>query len=198
MQSTMALTATNGTPWVHIDDGQLLLPVGPERVFEAVAEAGRFVPSNLGIPKEHAQQVSCACLPIGSLIRFTSMHDAQVVDELYVALLTIELRTKSFGQFMDDMHGVHLLVRHFRHTGVPLDARASEQRRLDELAHGLTFGKEKGWTGFEVWRLIPVTWLVQFQNTCIVCDPYFCFSSNGQSASAMVSNTSGSVRSSSL
>lgn len=110
MQSAMAFAATNGTPWVHINDGQLLLPTGREGVFEIVTEAGRFVPGMFGIPEEHAQQMSGACLPIGPLVRFASMHDAQVVDELYVALLAIKLRTESFCQVLDNMHGVRLLV----------------------------------------------------------------------------------------
>lgn len=133
----MAFATTNGAPRIHINDGQLLVSAGCERVVEVVAETGRLIPGVFGIPKEHAQQVSSACLPIGSLVCFASMHDTQVVDELYVALLAIEPGAESFREVLDNMHGVHLLVRHLWYAWVPLDAWASQERRLDELAHGL-------------------------------------------------------------
>lgn len=137
MHSTMALAATNGAPWVHIDDGQDLGPAWGEGVIEIESEASRLVPSILGIPKEHAQQMSSACLPIGSLICLASMHDAQVVDELYVALFAIEPCTESFRQFLNNVHGVHMLVRDLRHGWIALDLRAPEEWRFDELAYGL-------------------------------------------------------------
>jgi hypothetical protein len=40
------------------------------------------------------------------------------------------------------MHGVHLLVRGLRHAWVPLDTRASEERRLDKLAYGFASREE--------------------------------------------------------
>ena len=137
MHSAMALAATNGTPRIHVDDGQLLGPAGCEGIVEVVSETGRLVPGVLGIPKEHAQQVTGTRLPIGSLVCFASMHDAQIVDELYVALLPIEPCTEPFREVLNYMHGVHLLVRGLRHAWVPLDTRASEERRLDKLAYGL-------------------------------------------------------------
>lgn len=110
MHSTVALAATDGAPRIHVNDGQLLVPSGCEGVVKVGSASGRLLPSVLGIPKEHAQQVSSARLPIGSLVRFTGMHDAQVVDELYVALLAIKLCAEAGRQVLNSMHGVHLLV----------------------------------------------------------------------------------------
>ncbi len=106
----MTLATTNGTPWVHVDDRKLLWPTGSEGVVEVTSEAGRLVPSILGIPKEYAQQMSSARVPIGPPVCLASMHDAQVVDELYIALLAIEPCAESFRQLLDSLHGVHLLI----------------------------------------------------------------------------------------
>ena len=125
MQSTMALAPTDGTPRVHVDNRNILHPSGGKGVVEVEPEAGRLDPGPLGIPKEHAQQVSSARLPIGSLVCFAGVHDAQVVDELDVALPAIELGAELLRQVLDGVHGVHLLIRHFGHAWVALDPGAS-------------------------------------------------------------------------
>lgn len=154
----MALTPTDSTPWVHVNNRQLLHPAGCKGVVKVVSEAGRLGPGIFGIPKEHAQQVSSARLPIGALVCFSSMHDAQVVDELDIALLAIKLCAELLCQVLDNMHGVHVLICDFRHARVSLDAWASKERCLDELADGLASRKEEGWARLEVWRLIPDLW----------------------------------------
>jgi hypothetical protein len=121
----MALTPTDGTPWIHVNNRNLLHPAGRKGVVKVEPEAGRLFPSPLGIPKEHAQQVTSARLPIGSLVRFAGVHDAQVVDELDVALPAIEAGAELLRQVLNSVHGVHLLIRHFGHAWVALDPRAS-------------------------------------------------------------------------
>lgn len=180
MQSTMALTPTDGTPRVHVNNRNLLHPAGGKRVVKVEPEAGRLDPSPLGIPKEHAQQVTSARLPIGSLVRFAGVHDTQVVDKLDVTLLAIEPGAELLRQVLDSVHGVHLLIGYLGHAWVALDPGASKEGRLYELANRLSSGKEQGGTRFEIRDLIPVA-----------C-------SKGQSASAIVSKTSGSDRNSSL
>jgi hypothetical protein len=121
----MALPPTDGTPWIHVNNRNLLQPSRRKRVVKAEPEAGRLFPGPLGIPKEHAQQVTRARLPIGSLVRFAGVHDAQVVDELDVALPAIEAGAELFRQVLDRVQGVHLLIGYLGHAWVALDPRAS-------------------------------------------------------------------------
>jgi hypothetical protein len=116
-------------------------------------------------------------------------------------LLAIDPGAELLRQVLDNVHGIHLLIGHLGHAWVALDPWASKEGRLDELANRLSSGKEQGWTRFKIRGLIPVAWSELLQTSSIAKEykqTYFCFSSNGQSASAIVSRTSGSDRNSSL
>lgn len=54
--------------------------------------------------------MASARLAVGPRVRGASMHDAQVVDELDIALLAVELGAETLGEGLDGVHGVELLV----------------------------------------------------------------------------------------
>lgn len=86
---TVALATTDDAPRVGIDDREILLAARSERIVEVVAEPRRLFPSILGISKEHAEKMTGTGLTIVAAICLAGVHDAQVVDELDVALLAI-------------------------------------------------------------------------------------------------------------
>lgn len=133
----MAFTTAYLTPRVEIVDGDLLTTATRERILKVALKRGRLFPRLLGIAKEHAKKVACARL-VGLAIGGTSMHDAQVVDELDVPLLAIKLGADLLGRLFDCLDGVHLLFGQLGHTRIARDVGATEERRLYKLAHGFS------------------------------------------------------------
>ena len=194
----MALTAADDAPRVIVDDRKVLLAAGRKGIVEIVTESSWLVPGVLGITKEHTEEVASAGLALCSTIRFASMHDAQVVDELDVALLTVELGTETLCKLVNSVHSMHLLVRDAGHAGIAMNQGCTQEWRLHKLAHGLALREEEGWSQLKVRLLVPSSLLACCELSFSHSLTYFCFSSNGQSASAIVSKTSGSDSRSSL
>lgn len=151
----MALTTTDDAPGIVVDDWKILLAAWGERVVEIVAEPCRLLPSIIRIAKKHAKEMTTAGIAVVATICLTSMHYAKVVDELYVALLAVKLRTEPFRKFLDGMQSMKLLGCDVGHTGVAVNERRSQEWRFHELAYGLALGEEKRGSVFEVWRLVP-------------------------------------------
>ena len=117
----MALAAADDAPGVVVDNGQILLTAWGERVVEVVAEPSRLLPSIYGIAKEHAQQVTTARLAVGTAVSLAGMHDAQVVDELDIALLAIKLGAEALCKLLDSMQSMQLLGRENGHARVAVN-----------------------------------------------------------------------------
>lgn len=133
----MALAAADDAPRIIVDDRKVLLAARRERIVEVVTEPSWLVPGILGITKEHAEEVASAGLSLGSAVRFASMHDAQVVDELDVALLAVELGAETLRKLVNSVHSMHLLVGDGGHAGIAMNQGRTQERRLHQLAHGL-------------------------------------------------------------
>ena len=93
----MALTATNDAPRVRIEDRETLLPTRNERVLEALAPVIRLVPSICRVAKEHAQKMTSTGTVTDATVLGTGMHDAQIVEKLDVALLTVDFCAEALG-----------------------------------------------------------------------------------------------------
>jgi hypothetical protein len=126
----VALAATDDAPRIHVDDWKVLRPPGSKRIIEVITVSSRLVPGILGITKKHAQEVTSARLAVDSLVCFTSMHDAQVVNELDVTLLAIELALELLCELCNQCHGKMLLVRDFGHARVAGDERCTHEWRF--------------------------------------------------------------------
>lgn len=122
----VALATADEAPRVIVDDRQILLSAWSEWIIEVVTEPCRLLPSILGVSEEHAQKVASAGPAIAATIRLTSVHDAQIVDELDVALLAVDLGAKPLCQVAHDVHSVHLLSGDRRHVGIALDQWCSQ------------------------------------------------------------------------
>jgi hypothetical protein len=196
---TMAITARDLAPRIQIDNGQLLPSPRRKRVVKLGHICACLLPLARGIAEEHAEQVARAAGASWGVVGGARVHDAQVVDELDVAVLAVELDAVLLGEVLDGGEGVHLRGREGGHAGVAGDMRAAEERSFDELHDGLAFGEEEGGAGLEVGRAVSgrVLWSVYGVGMVKVAT-HFCFSSKGQLGSAMVSKTVGSVSSSSL
>jgi hypothetical protein len=94
---TVALTAANDAPWVVVDDRQVLRSARGEWVVEVVAEGSWLLPSIGGVAEKHAEKMTCTGLAVRATVFATGVHDAQVVDELDVALLTVERGAEALG-----------------------------------------------------------------------------------------------------
>jgi hypothetical protein len=86
---TMALTTADCAPWIQVEDGDNLFPPFGKWVVKPGLEAGWLLPSFLWIPKEHAKEMT-ATTP-ASAICGTRVHDAEVIDELNIAVLPVKL-----------------------------------------------------------------------------------------------------------
>jgi hypothetical protein len=127
----VAFSAADDTPWVVVDDRQILRPAWLEGVVEVLAISGRLLPGVFWIAKKHTQQMASAWPTVVATITRASMHDAQVVDELDVALFAIEFGAETLCKLLDSMHSMQLLVGYRRHTGVAEDQRRSKKRSFD-------------------------------------------------------------------
>lgn len=156
----MALAAADDAPRIVVHDWKVLLAARCERIVEIITELSWLLPCILRIAKEHAQKVASTGLAIVSAICLTSMHDAQVVDELNVTLLAIKLAAEALCELTNSVHGVHLLVRDDRHTRVAWNEWCTQERRFHELAYRLALREEEGWPALQVWLPIPFASLV--------------------------------------
>ena len=98
----MALATANLAPRIIVDDGDLLSPAYNERVIKILAIARWLLPLVLGIPQEHAEQMTSALLVLFT-ISATSMQDAQIVDKLDIALLSVNLGSKATRKSLDNV-----------------------------------------------------------------------------------------------
>lgn len=121
----MALATADQAPRIVVDDGKVLLSARSEWVFEIVTEACWLLPSIFGISEKHAQEVASAGLAVATTICFAGVHDAQVVDELNVALLAVKLGGKPLCELAHNVHSMHLLSGHRRHMGIALNQGGS-------------------------------------------------------------------------
>jgi hypothetical protein len=194
----VAFTATDDAPRIVVDDGEVLLAAWREGVVKVVPEASWLLPCILGVAKKHAQEMTSAGLAIAATIRLTSMHDAQVVEELNVALLAVKLCAEALCKLFDSIQSMQLLLGNTRHARVAVNQWRTDEWSLDKLAHGFTMGKEERRPVLKIWVLVPYS----LSASCILAFnqrmAHFCFSSKGQFASAIVSRASGSFSRSSL
>jgi hypothetical protein len=143
-----------------------LRPAWLEGVVEVIAISRWLLPGIFWIAKKHAQQVASAGLAVVAMIACTSVHDAQI-DELDVALLTVEFGAETFGQLFNSIHGMLLLVRYRRHTGVPGDQWRPKKRSFDQLAYGLALGEEERRPILEVRLLVAAITVSDTLSVCI-------------------------------
>jgi hypothetical protein len=195
---TVALAATNDAPRIVVDHREILLAARCEGVVEVVPEASWLLPGIFRIAQEHAQEMTSAGLAIGAPVCLTSMHDAQVVEKLNVALLAVKLCAKALCKFFDSIHSMQLLFGNTRHARVAVNQWRTHEWGLDKLAHGFAVGKEERWSVLKIWILVPGILSASRSIACNYIMAHFCFSSKGQFASAIVSRTSGSFSRSSL
>jgi hypothetical protein len=194
----VALAATDDTPRVVVNYREVLLAAGCKGVVEVVPEASWLLPSIFRVAKEHAQEVTSAGLAIGATVCLTRMHDAQVVEKLNVALLAVKLCAKAPGKLFNSMHSMQLLFGNTGHARIAVDQWRTHEWSFYELAHGFAVGKEERWSVLEIRILIPGILSAGCAAVCNHTMAHFCFSSKGQSVSAIVSRTSGSFSKSSL
>jgi hypothetical protein len=147
--STMALAATDLAPGVHVTNRNLLTTTKGERIVKVVLPGSRFIPCTLGVAKEHPQKMTRA-RHVRLAIRCTSMHDAQVVDELNVALLAIKFGADLLGRFLHCVDSMHLLLGKIRHAWVTRNVKTTQKRRFNKLAHRLALREEQSWTELQV------------------------------------------------
>ena len=93
----MALAAANGAPRIQVNDREMLSSTWRERVVEVVAAANWFLPSICGVAQEHAQQMAGASAAIDTAVLGAGVHDAQVVEKLNIALLTVEFGAEALS-----------------------------------------------------------------------------------------------------
>lgn len=141
----MALTPAYNPPGITIYNRQILHPTLHKRVIKAFLKPRRLRPRALRIPQEHAQQMPRTGLPgRRTAVRAPCVQDAQVVQELHVALFAVERGAEALGQALHRLQRVLLLGGHEGHACVAREERGPLERGFDELAHGLVVREEEG------------------------------------------------------
>jgi len=141
----MALTPTNNPPRITIHDGQVLHATLGKRVVKASPEGRGFVPCTFRVPQEHAQQMAVTGhAGHGGAVGAAGMQDAQIVQELHVALSAIECGAEASGKLFDRVQGVLLHGAHGGHAGIAREEWGPLERGLDKLADRLVVGEEEG------------------------------------------------------
>jgi hypothetical protein len=152
----VALATADDAPRVVVDDREILLASRSKGVIEVVTEPSRLLPSVLRIAKEHAQKMASAGLAIAATICLTSMHNAQVVEELYVPLFAVNFHTEALCELLNSMHSMELLVGDCWHARIALDEGCTQQWSFHQLAHGPSLGEKECRAVLEVWIFIPI------------------------------------------
>jgi hypothetical protein len=151
----VALATADDAPRIVVDNRKILLASWSKGVVKVVTEPSRLLPSIFRIAKEHAQKMTSAGLAIGTAVRLTGMHNAQVIEELYVTLLAVNLGTEALRKLLNSMHSMQLLVSDHWHARIALNQGCAQQRSFHQLAHRPAFGEEECWAVLEVWIFVP-------------------------------------------
>lgn len=152
----MALTPRNLPPRIWVNNRQTLPPPQHERIVEVLRIRSRLGPFIFRITKEHAEQMARAA-PGRSAVCGACVHDAEVIDELNIAFMSVKLRTVFLRKILDSMESVVLGSGQRGHAGVAGYARTAQKRGLDYLDDGFALRQVEHVVDIEVGVVVPLS-----------------------------------------